>query len=178
VSLICPECGNCVPEPIPQHRHPKFCSDLCRFWHKVDRSNGADGCWNWTVGGHDFGYGEFIIGGRKVRSHRWSYELAHGPIPQGLFVCHKCDNPKCCNPAHLFLGEAIDNILDMKSKGRNVKSEEAKRKISQAKMGKPRPQYVIEKLRIANTGKKMSPEAIEKRRRTIAEKRRFNGPPP
>jgi hypothetical protein len=86
-----------------------------RFWEKVQK---GDGCWVWS-GGLISGYGRFVVRhGLYVRAYRFSYELANGPIPDGLFVCHRCDNPPCVNPAHLFLGTCKDNFEDMRAKGR------------------------------------------------------------
>jgi hypothetical protein len=97
-----------------------FCSAHCRFWAKVDTSGGEDACWNWTASAsHDFGYGEFMLDGTKRRAHRWTYEQKVGPIPAGMYVLHKCDNPKCVNPKHLFLGTHQDNCDDMRRKGRH-----------------------------------------------------------
>lgn len=89
-----------------------------RFWAKVDKS---DECWVWTAAesGHD-GYGGFDVNGRWVRASRVSWELAHGPIQTGLHVLHKCDNPPCVRPDHLFLGTQLDNIRDRDQKGRQV----------------------------------------------------------
>lgn len=64
------------------------------------------------------GYGIIRVAGRNVRVHRMAYELAHGPIPDGLLVCHHCDTPPCVRPDHLFVGTVIDNIRDMDEKGR------------------------------------------------------------
>jgi hypothetical protein len=88
-----------------------------RFWARVRKS---DGCWEWT--GACFkcgGYGQFTIEhGQQVRAHRHSWELHNGPIPKGLWVLHRCDNPKCVRPDHLFLGTCTDNARDMMAKGR------------------------------------------------------------
>jgi hypothetical protein len=95
-----------------------------RFWPKVDR-NGPNGCWVWTGSLGAKGYGRIGSGARgapTLLAHRVAWGFKHGPIPDGLFVCHKCDNPPCVNPEHLFLGTNRDNILDCMSKGRHVKS--------------------------------------------------------
>ena len=95
-----------------------------RFWEKVNKS--ADGgCWEWTSSIKGNGYGAFFTSlegeGRKcVGAHRFSYALANGPIPDGLWVLHKCDNRICVNPDHLFLGDCVDNMKDCASKGRVV----------------------------------------------------------
>ena len=78
-----------------------------------------NGCLEWTRGLGWFGYGKISIKGQATGTHRVAWELANGPIPDGLHVCHKCDNPPCCDPTHLFLGTAADNAADRSAKSRS-----------------------------------------------------------
>lgn len=87
-----------------------------RFWAKVKKS---EGCWLWTAGTTK-GYGRISIPGGVLLAHRLSYEMHHGPIPEGLWVLHKCDVRQCVNPDHLFAGTPDDNVQDCVSKGRRV----------------------------------------------------------
>src|SRR5690349_13982377 len=75
-------------------------------------------CIEWDGTRHVKGYGQITIRGRTVRAHRLAWEKANGPIPEGMMVCHKCDNPPCINPEHLFLGTSKDNAQDSIIKGR------------------------------------------------------------
>src|SRR5687767_4720826 len=86
-----------------------------RFWEKVRKT---DGCWLWTASRNAKGYGQIMYQRRPIHAHRVSWQLANGPIPDGLCVLHRCDNPQCVNPGHLFLGTIVDNNRDMFAKGR------------------------------------------------------------
>ena len=99
-----------------------------RYLAKVDKSGGPDACWPWT-GSRDKGYGQIHAGpqpgvarnSRKpLKTHRFAYELEFGPIPDGMSVLHRCDNPPCCNPKHLFIGTQADNMHDMDEKLRRI----------------------------------------------------------
>jgi hypothetical protein len=96
-----------------------------RFWKKVDKNGPihpvlGTACWVWTGYKMPFGHGQLTISKDEscVLTHRFSWELHHGPIPEGIKVCHRCDNPPCVRPDHLFLGTQKDNIQDAIKKGR------------------------------------------------------------
>lgn len=95
--------------------HPKKTNVVARFWSKVKKT---DTCWVWTAGTSSNGYGQFHYQGRGLRAHRFSYALQYGEIPEGMDVLHKCDNPPCVRPDHLFAGTNLDNTQDMLAKGR------------------------------------------------------------
>lgn len=104
-----------------------------RFWSHVNKNGPVSRpelgeCWVWTGSVQKritgAGYGRFNVGNRTpVGAHRVSYEMAYGVIPQGMFVCHKCDNRICVRPDHLFIGSPLDNQLDAKRKGRLISGE-------------------------------------------------------
>lgn len=102
---------------LPQIAASRF--DRVRaFWPKVDR-RGPDECWPWTASACKKGYGRFVAGETKVPAHRFAWVITNGVDPDPrLGIMHSCDNPRCCNPAHLTPGTHRDNSLDMMAKGR------------------------------------------------------------
>ena len=135
ITIICAYCGRpFFAKPYIALRPRACCSEICacaikttdpikRFWSKVDK-RGPDECWPWLAGKGKDGYGSFTAASRKtIGAHCFAYILAHGPIPKRLQVLHSCDNPPCCNPAHLWLGTALDNNRDSATKRRRAYGE-------------------------------------------------------
>lgn len=95
--------------------------DNKRFWEKVEKT---DGCWNWIGAKSKAGYGQIRADGKCQYAHRAMWEKSHLlKIPEGFYICHRCDNPGCVNPEHLFLGTPKDNRQDSVRKGRSNKGE-------------------------------------------------------
>jgi hypothetical protein len=92
--------------------------DVFRFWRQVEMLEELS-CWNWKGAIFQNGYAQFSHNGKTVKASRFVYAAVRGTIPDGMFVCHSCDNKKCVNPAHLFLGTAKDNVHDMMQKKRD-----------------------------------------------------------
>lgn len=107
---------------------------LARGDDYIDRSQGAHGCWNWIGARDPKGYGRVRIGNQTELAHRVAWVEQNGPIPDGLFACHHCDNPSCVNPDHLFLGTVRDNAHDMVAKGRSAKNDRRGEDIGTAKL--------------------------------------------
>ena len=125
----CQVCSKEVEKPHPG----KFCSLSCagqsyrvtpeKFMERVEKQ--SDGCWKWT-GTTRRGYGVVGRDYKSVLAHRLAYEYLVGEIPNGMYVCHRCDNPICVNPEHLFLGTQIDNMADMVKKCRQARGASCK----------------------------------------------------
>lgn len=123
-TRACKRCGAIFVVVHARHKHQVFCSVLCsarsrptsdpaaRFWVNVSIA-GPDDCWPWNATRQWSGYGRFYFNGRLDGSHRVAWILTHGPVHDGLFVLHRCDNPPCCNPNHLLVGSSADNSRDM-----------------------------------------------------------------
>ena len=113
--------------PRRARRRPRTPRDVARvaarFWRRVQRGRSGT-CWEWQGAITTSGYGTLSVAGRMMPAHRRALELARGAqILPGLMVCHRCDNRRCCNPAHLVVGTASDNARDMYERGRHVQRE-------------------------------------------------------
>lgn len=93
-----------------------------RFWAKV-RIGSTEDCWPWQGFIWKHGYGNFGTREQERLAHRWAWKLTNGTIPADTLVCHACDNRRCCNPSHLFLGTYTDNYTDAVTKGRSSRGE-------------------------------------------------------
>lgn len=136
-TLKCERCGAEFQAPKKRQR---FCGYVCArnarpappsteelYWRKVDTTPNADGCQLWTGGVDGSGYGQFAVKRVGVKAHRYAYELAYGPIPDGMMVLHKCPGGgtrRCVNPQHLKLGTHIENMQDMVQHGRQATGDD------------------------------------------------------
>lgn len=125
---VCEGCGTTfryVPNgrAVHFHNHACYAASLCNkpedAWKHVDQSGGPDACWEWKFTRTDQGYGSFWVAGEHWVAHRLIWTLTKGPIPAGQLIRHLlCDNPPCCNPAHLTPGTEAQNSGDMVAHGR------------------------------------------------------------
>ena len=114
------------------------------MWSRINKS-GPNGCWIYSGQVNSKGYGAFTYAGKPmVAVHRFIYQQIHGPLPRTVYCLHKCDNPLCCNPDHIFLGDDAANHADMVRKGRNSKGEQSKsNKLTAAQVQEIRLAYRI-----------------------------------
>lgn len=134
VVVVCHQCG--VPfEVFPCRANTaKYCSTECKYqaralsiderFHERVASPDENGCMLWTHSTDSKGYGRLWYEGGRIGAHRLAWEIHHGiPVPEGMQVNHHCDNPLCCNPAHLYVGSQADNMQDMADRDRSLKGE-------------------------------------------------------
>ena len=150
-------CRSCVGVPIRE-----------RFWAKVV-CGGPSECWEWTATLDGGGYGRIKSGGKLDGAHRVSWELHHGKIPVDRWVLHRCDNRKCVNPAHLFLGTRGDNVSDMVQKGR-AKNPAADRRRARTACAHGHP-YTLENTARTKTGARRCRACDREAHRVSAEAR-------
>lgn len=133
--VIIKSCAKCGASFNATCGAAKFCSDKCHLLSNITK---GPKCWPWVGGLDKDGYGVVKFRGRRrFKAHRAALALLGGvDTPDGLMVCHKCDNPRCCNPNHLFLGTSLDNKRDCVTKGRQIKGERVhwKAKLTAAKV--------------------------------------------
>lgn len=135
-------------------------SQIVLFFKKIHKT---DSCWEWIGGTNQYGYGKFRIGSSKDRtrctcpSHRISYMLFKGDIPDDLNICHSCDNPKCVNPDHLWTGTHNDNVQDKILKGRDLRGEKHQNsKLTSDQIKEIREEYSHGNISMSKLGKKYS----------------------
>lgn len=120
-----------------------------RFWPKVD-IRGPNDCWEWKGACHPAGHGQIRAGGRSGRvvyAHRVAWELANGPIPEGMCILHRCDNPPCVNLLHLYLGTHVDNLQDAYDRSRRqvVVPDNVGERNSNAKLNREQVVEILDK---------------------------------
>ncbi len=141
-------------KPIPELNE----KDYIRFWSKAELTANPDKCWNRELGKCVHGYGRICLRGVVHKSHRVAYYLHYNVDPKELFVLHKCDNPICVNPYHLFLGTTMDNMKDKMKKGRGTIHKGWTTKGGEVKVGSGTPkaklkeEQVVEIRRLYDNG--------------------------
>lgn len=134
-----PRAGATQPGPVTTYEGGMTMDMVARFWSHVDVSGE---CWVWLGCRNHRGYGLFGVNGKCRSAHRVAYEIAHGIIPDGLFVLHRCDNPACVRPDHLWLGTHADNMNDRNVKGRTAKGERHAARIHPERMPRGEKHYL------------------------------------
>ena len=131
IPIKCLTCGKeFLSRKVCKNRKPKFCSKECYeisrtknpieyFFKMISSTSNPNNCWEWTGKKDQDGYGIFYYK-RSIKAHRYSIELYDRKIPEGFLACHKCNNPSCVNPDHIYIGTHQQNMDDKKQKYRNI----------------------------------------------------------
>lgn len=146
-----------------------------RFWNKVS-VDAPSKCWEWKGTKSPRGYGAIRVQRKMISAHRFSWMINKGNIPDKLHVLHKCDNPSCVNPAHLFTGTHTDNMHDMRDKGRLVTKcgqENGNSKLKLSQVEKIRKLYATSKYTLAALGRMFSVSYVTIRH--IVRREQWNG---
>ncbi len=171
IPCVCRQCGKdfLITVGDANQGRGKYCSHACywkakstpaepRFWAKVTK---GEGCWEWQGAPSANGYGMIKAEGKYIGAHRYSWELYKGAIPDGLFVCHACDNRRCVRPDHLFLGTNQDNQLDALAKGRIKTGVESHGHLQPHPCGEENPNAKLTDAKVREIRERYAAELIE-----------------
>lgn len=177
IECICQNCSKTflAKRSVVAIGQAKFCNRACylvgritppeiRFWKFVQKT---ESCWLWTGNKSNWNYGLFKAGEKDTYSHRFSWILHHGPIPEGMCVLHRCDNPPCINPDHLFLGTFADNTHDMHKKGRantSKGSQHCHAKLTESQVAEIRRRYALGNITQSELGAEFGVHRVSIRR--------------
>jgi len=138
-----------------------------RFWERVS-TGGEDDCWEWLGAKLPSGYGKLNSKSGESYAHRLSWKIAHGSIPAGMSVLHRCDNRSCVNPRHLFVGTQADNLADMRQKGRGFIPDSSRGNNGRAKLTEGQVREISEKYDAGDTSYAILAREFNVHKSTIA----------